>query len=54
MKFNTYGTSNNTQNNWASSNGAYNIMGRAVTYPQIWGNKDENGEYLDPHSYNFV
>ncbi|WP_083634523.1 SusC/RagA family TonB-linked outer membrane protein [Saccharicrinis aurantiacus] len=52
FSFNTFGTSTSSQNNGRQQNGLQNTIGSAVSYPQVWEPYDDNGEFVDPTTYN--
>lgn len=52
FKFNTYGTHTDSQANGRGTGGLNNIMGAAVTFPQQWASRDENGDFLHPDTYD--
>ncbi|BAX78445.1 SusC/RagA family TonB-linked outer membrane protein [Labilibaculum antarcticum] len=52
MKFNTYATHTDSQNNGRQNNGVANAYGRSVLYPQFWESKDADGEFIIPSTYN--
>ena len=52
FKFNTYGVHTDFQGNGVGTAGTGNIMGNAVIYPQMWGSRDADGNFIDGNDNN--